>query len=78
MKEVKENFELNTETLPVLLSKLYRFQSQVIVKMEGGVILGMFELIDLSEFLATNGYPQVTVISKSYGYELEVPLTVER
>ena len=78
MKEVKENFELNTETLPVLLSKLYRFQSQVIVKLEGGVILGMFELIDLSEFLATNGYPQVTVISKSYGYELEVPLTVER
>lgn len=78
MKELRERVELNTETLPMLLSKLYRFQSQVIVKLEGGVILGMFELIDLSEFLATNGYPQVTVVSKSYGYELEVPTSIER
>lgn len=78
MKEVKENFELNAETLSTLLGKLYKFQNQVIVKLEGGIVLGMFELVDLNDFLVTKGYPYVTVVSKSYGYELEVPLTTER
>ena len=78
MKELREQIELNAETLPMLLGKLYRYQSQVIVRLEGGVILGMFELVDLNDFLATKGYPQVTVVSKSYGYELEVLTSIER
>lgn len=50
MKELRERVELNTETLPMLLSKLYRFQNQVLVKLEGGVILEMLEFVDLNDF----------------------------
>lgn len=78
MKELRERVELNTETLPKLLGKLYKFQNQVIVKLEGGVILEMLELVDLNDFLVTKVYPYVTVVSKSYGYELEVPTSIER
>jgi hypothetical protein len=38
----------------------------------------MLELVDLNDFLVTKGYPYVTVVSKSYGYELEVPTSIER
>ena len=72
MAELKECVNLNNEGLQALLKQVYAYQSQVIVR------LGMFELIDLREFLTSNGYSYVTVISKSYGYELEVPPTIER
>lgn len=78
MKEFKERVNLNTETLQELLKRVYAYQSQVIVRLEGDIPLGLFELIDLSEFLNTKEYSYVTVVTKSYGFELEVPLTIER
>ena len=78
MEELRERVNLNTETVKEILKRVYKYQSQVIVRLEGGIPLGMFELIDLSEFLTIKGYSYVTVVTKSYGFELEVPLTVER
>lgn len=78
MAELKERVNLNNGGLQALLKQVYAYQSQVIVRLEGSITLGMFELIDLREFLTSKGYSYVTVISKSYGYELEVPPTIER
>lgn len=78
MAELKECVNLNNEGLQALLKRVYAYQSQVIVRLEGSITLGMFELIDLSEFLNVQGYSQIVLVSKSYGYELEVPLTIER
>lgn len=78
MAELKECVNLNNEGLQALLKRVYAYQSQVIVRLDGSITLGMFELIDLSEFLTVQGYSQITLVSKSYGYELEVPLTIER
>lgn len=78
LKEVKEIVELNSETLPSLLKKLYKSQNQVIVRINGKVVLDMLELAGLRTFLLTKGYPHITVVSKSYGYELEVPPSIER
>ena len=50
----------------------------MIVKLDGGIVLGMFEFMDLTDFLVAKECPYVTVVTKSYGYELEIPLTVER
>lgn len=78
LKEVKEIVELNSETLPSLLKKLYKSQNQVIVRINGKVVLDMLELAGLRTLLLTKGYPHITVVSKSYGYELEVPPSIER
>lgn len=78
MEELKECVVFNQATLSELLGKLYQFQNQVIVKLDGGIVLGMFELMDLTDFLVAKECPYVTVVTKSYGYELEVPLTIER
>lgn len=72
MVELKERVNLNNEGLQALLKRVYAYQSQVIVKLEGDIPLGMFE------FLNTKGYSYVTVVTKSYGFELEVPSTIER
>ena len=79
MKEVREKVDLTTpKVIQELLVKLYKHQSHVIVRIGKTVVLDMLELAALRELVTTNGYPQVTVVSKSYGYELEVPLTIER
>lgn len=79
MKEVREKVDLTTpEVIQELLVKLYKHQSHVIVRIGKVVVLDMLEQVGLRELLAVNGYLQVTVVSKSYGYELEVPLTIER
>lgn len=78
MAELKECVNLNNEGLQELVKRVYAYQNQVIVRLEGRITLGMFELIDLSEFLTVQGYSQITLVSKSYGYELEVPPTIER
>lgn len=79
MKEVREKVDLTTlEDIQELLVKLYKHQSHVIVRIGKVVVLDMLEQVGLRELLAVNGYPQVTVVSKSYGYELEVPPTIER
>lgn len=78
MKEIKEKVELNSETLPSLLKKLYKSQNQVIVRINGKVVLDFLELDGLRNLLISKGYPQVWVVSKSYGYELDVPPSIER
>lgn len=79
MKEVREKVDLTTsEVIQELLVKLYKHQSHVLVRIGKTVVLDMLELTALRELLATNGYPHVTVVSKSYGYELEVPTSIER
>lgn len=78
MKVEKEKVELNSETLPSLLKKLYKSQNQVLVRINGKVVLDMLELDGMKKLLITKGYPHVTVVSKSYGYELNVPPSIER
>lgn len=79
MKEVREKVDLTTpEVIQELLVKLYKHQSHVLVRIGKTVVLDMLELTALRELITTKGYPQVTVVSKSYGYELEVPTSIER
>lgn len=78
MNEGREKVELNSETLPSLLKKLYKSQNQVLVRINGKVVLDMLELDGMKKLLITKGYPHVTVVSKSYGYELNVPPSIER
>lgn len=78
MKVEKEKVELNSETLPLLLKKLYKTQNQVLVRINGKVVLDLLDLDGLKKLLITKGYPHVTVVSKSYGYELNVPPSIER
>lgn len=79
MKDVREKFDLTeSEVIQELLVNLYKHQSHVIVRIGKTVVLDMLELTALRELLVTKGYPQVTVVSKSYGYELEVPTSIER
>lgn len=78
MKVEKEKVELNSETLPSLLKKLYKSQNQVLVRINGKVVLDMLELDGLRNLLISKGYPHIWVFSKSYGYELDVPPSIER
>lgn len=78
MKVEKEKVELNLDTLSQLLEKLYKLQSHVLVRIDGTVILDLLDLDGLKKLLITQGYPYATVVSKSYGYELNVPLSIER
>lgn len=78
MKVEKEKVELNSETLPQLLEKLYKSQNHVLVRINGTVILDLLDLDGLKKLLITKGYPYVTVVSKSYGYGLNVPTSIER
>ena len=78
MKVEKEKVELNSETLPSLLKKLYKSQNQVLVRINGKVFLDMLELDGLRNLLISKGYPHIWVVSKSYGYELDVPPSIER
>lgn len=78
MNEGREKVELNSETLPLLLKKLYKTQNQVLVRINGKVVLDLLDLDGLKKLLITKGYPHVTVVSKSYGYELNVPPSIER
>lgn len=79
MGEVREKVDLTeSEVIQELFVKLYEHQSHVLVRIGKTVVLDMLELTALRELLATKGYPQVTVVSKSYGYELEVPTSIER
>lgn len=79
MKEVKEKVDLTeSEVIQELLVNLYKHQSHVIVRIGKTVVLDMLELTALRELLVTKGYPHVTVVSKSYGYELNVPPSIER
>lgn len=71
-------FELTLDLIPSLIEKIYKYQTQVIVRIEGVVVLGMFEAWDLQELFVKNNYSEVTLVAKSYGYELEVPSSVER
>lgn len=78
MKIEKEKVELNSETLPQLLEKLFKSQKHVLVRINGTVILDLLDLDGMKKLLLTKGYPHVTVVSKSYGYELNVPPSIER
>lgn len=78
MKVEKEKVELNSETLPQLLETLFKSQKHVLVRINGTVILDLLDLDGLKKLLITKGYPHVTIIFKSYGYELNVPPTIER
>ena len=78
MNEGREKVELNSETLPSFLKKLYKSQNQVLVRINGKVVLDMLELDGMKKLLITKGYPHLTVVSKSYGYELNVPPSIER
>ena len=78
MNEGREKVELNSETLPSLLTKLYKSQNQVLVRINGKVVLDMLELDGLRNLLISKGYPHIWVVSKSYGYELDVPPSIER
>lgn len=78
MKVESEKIELNSETLPQLLGKLFKSQNHVLVRINGTVILDLLNLDGLKKLLITKGYSHVTVVSKSYGYELEVPPSIER
>ena len=78
MKVEKETVELNSETLPQLLEKLYKSQNHVLVRINDTVILDLLNLDGLKKLLITKVYPHVTVVSKSYGYELSVPPSIER
>ena len=70
--------QLMIDNIPSLIDKLYEHQKHVIVRIEGVVFLGMFELYGLQELLVKNNYSEVTLVAKSYGYELEVPSSLER
>lgn len=74
----RETFNLTIDLIPSLLEKLYKYQTQVIVRIDGTVVLGMFEAWDLQELFVKNNYSEVTLVAKSYGYELEVPTSLER
>ena len=78
MKVEREKIELNSETLPQLLEKLFKSQKHILVRINGTIILDLLDLDGLKKLLLTKGYPQVTMVSKSYGYELEVPPSIER
>lgn len=78
MKVEKEKVELNSETLPQLLEKLFKSQNHVLVRINGTVILDLLDSDGLKKLLITKGYPHITVVSKSYGYELNVPPSIER
>lgn len=78
LKEDREKVELNSETLPSLLKKLYNSQNQVLVRINGKVVLDMLELEGLRNLLISKGYPHVWVVSKSYGCELDFPPSIER
>ena len=78
MKIEKEKVELNSETLPQLLEKLFKSQKYVLVRINGTVILDLLDLDGLKKLLITKGYLHVWVVSKSYGYELDVPPSIER
>lgn len=78
MKVEKEKVELTSEILPQLLEKLYKSQNHVLVRINGTVILDLLDLDGLKKLLITKGCPHVTVISKNYGYELNVPPSIER
>mgnify|MGYP003082771865 CR=1 FL=1 len=78
MNEGREKVELNSETLPQLLEKLFKSQKHILVRINGTVILDLLDLDGLKKLLITKGYPHVTVVSKSYGYELDVPPSIER
>lgn len=78
LNELKEKIELNPESLPLLLDRLYKYQSQVLVRIGGTVVLDFLELEGLRNLIAIKGYPHVWVVSKSYGYELDVPPSIER
>ena len=78
LNEEREKVELNSEALPLLLKKLYKSQNQVLVRINGKVVLDLLELDGLRNLLISKGYPYVWVVSKSYGYELDVPLSIER
>lgn len=78
MKIEKEKVEITSETLTQLLEKLYKSQNHVLVRINGTVILDLLDLDGLKKLLITKGYPCVWVVSKSYGYELEVPPSIER
>jgi hypothetical protein len=78
LNEGREKVELNSETLPLLLKKLYKIQNQVLVRINGKVVLDLLDLDGMKKLLITKGYPHVTVVSKSYGYELNVPPSIER
>ena len=78
MNEGREKVELNSETLPSLLKKLYKSQNQVLVRINGKVVLDMLDLDGLRNLLISKGYPHIWVVSKSYGYELDVPPSIER
>ena len=74
----RETFELTIDLIPSLIEKIYKYQNQVIVRLDGVVVLGMFELWDLQDFFVNNNYSEFTIVVKSYGYELEVPSSLER
>ena len=74
----RETFEVTINLIPSLIEKIYKYQTQVIVRIEGVVVLGMFEALDLQELFVKNNYSEVTLVAKSYGYELEVPSSLER
>ena len=78
MKVEREKVELSSETLPLLLKRLYKSQNHVLVRIHGKVVLDLLELDGLRNLLISKGYPHVWVVSKSYGYELEVPPSIER
>ena len=78
MKVEREKIELNSETLPQLLEKLFKTQNHILVRINGTVILDLLDLDGLKKVLITKGYSHVTVVSKSYGYELDVPPSIER
>ena len=71
----KEVLHLNEEREKV---ELYKSQNQVLVRINDKVVLDMLELSGLRTLLLTKGYPYVTVVSKIYGYELDVPASIER
>jgi hypothetical protein len=78
LNEEREKVELNSDTLPLSLKKLYKTQNQVLVRINGKVVLDMLELDGLRNLLISKGYPHIWVVSKSYGYELGVPPSIER
>ena len=78
LNEEREKVELNSETLPNLLKKLYKSQNLVLVRINGKVVLDLLELEGLRNLLISKRYPYIWVVSKSYGYELEVPPSIER
>ena len=78
LNEEREKVELNSETLPNLLKKLYKSQNLVLVRINGKVVLDLLELEGLRNLLISKGYPYIWVVSTSYGYELEVPPSIER